>query len=408
MDRHTTHQRYREHEADLLGLVGDIYQAGLEPERWPEVLGRISRAFDADLACIYTPRVPRPDQFIYLTHNLSESTQDVYSAYYNQLDAWTLSALTQDIYHEGLLTFGEQLVPQRELRRTEFYNDFLKPNGMEWMITTALLDGQTVPHMPSAHMTFMRHSDHASFELDKIHLIELLTPHVRRALLTQWQLAEARLLQCLHESALDNLGYGLILLDQDGKVMHTNGVAEKILQAAKGLAIRLGRLTATNPAGNVALAKLVHEAILGIGGDLCLERPNEQGNHNVAGSGQPYCLSATPLREGYALAGFGLHAATRVGAMLMIRDPERGQRKDPLQHFAVHHHLTPAETRVLMLLLDDLVPKQIAAHLDVAIRTVRTQLSSLYTKTGTRNQRELVKAVMGYDGHVAVEPHESS
>jgi len=45
---------------------------------------------------------------------------------------------------------------------------------------------------------------------------------------------------------------------------------------------------------------------------------------------------------------------------------------------------------VLELLLQDLAPKEIAECLDLGVRTVRSQLSSLYTKTGTRNQRELV------------------
>lgn len=73
-------------EPDLLDLVGDIYQAGLEPTRWPETLKRISQAFQADLACIYTPMPGRPEQVLSITHNFSEITQAHYSVYYHQLD----------------------------------------------------------------------------------------------------------------------------------------------------------------------------------------------------------------------------------------------------------------------------------------------------------------------------------
>jgi DNA-binding CsgD family transcriptional regulator len=62
--------------------------------------------------------------------------------------------------------------------------------------------------------------------------------------------------------------------------------------------------------------------------------------------------------------------------------------------FAARHRLTPAEQRVLRGLLNDQAPKQIASEQDLSIKTVRTQLSKLYAKTGTRNQRELVKAAL--------------
>jgi len=66
-----THQTNLEREAGLLDLVGEIYQAGLEPERWPATIARMSKAFQADLACIYTPFPARPEQALYLTHNFT-------------------------------------------------------------------------------------------------------------------------------------------------------------------------------------------------------------------------------------------------------------------------------------------------------------------------------------------------
>ena len=78
--------------SDLLDLIGDIYQAGLEPERWVAALGRMSQFFQADMACIYTPAPAFPEHAIYLTHNFSDSSQAEYAAYYHQHDAWTLAA----------------------------------------------------------------------------------------------------------------------------------------------------------------------------------------------------------------------------------------------------------------------------------------------------------------------------
>ena len=165
---------------ELLDLVGSIYQAGLEPDLWPPVLKQISTIFEADLACIYTPMPVQPEQALYLTYNFTEATQAHYAAYYHQHDAWTLAALKRNLYTQGLVAFGEELIPQRALRRTEFYNDFLKPAGMEWIVTTALFDGRADPATSATHMTFTRHRDHAAFDSDHTRLIEYLAPHVRQ------------------------------------------------------------------------------------------------------------------------------------------------------------------------------------------------------------------------------------
>jgi DNA-binding CsgD family transcriptional regulator len=52
--------------------------------------------------------------------------------------------------------------------------------------------------------------------------------------------------------------------------------------------------------------------------------------------------------------------------------------------------LTAAEARVLALLLDDCRPREIADELSISITTVRSHLQSLFAKTGTRRQSELV------------------
>lgn len=386
MGERKTHQTNPEREADLLDLVGDIYQAGLEPERWPAAIAAMSRVFEADLACIYTPIATRPEQALYLTYNFAESTQADYSAYYHQLDAWTQSALQRDIYIQGLVAFGEQLIAPADLRRTEFYRDFLKPNGLEWIITTALFDGHAQPNTSATHMTFTRHADHAAFEPDKAGLIELIAPHVRRALLTHWQLTEARLHQNIHQAGLDSLGYGVALLGAHGEAVYLNAFAERILQTADGLTLKAGQMCAKHAPEHAALPHLLQQAANGIGGGLHLKRDN--GADSVK---RPYSLTAIPLQESHPFRPLG-----EARVMLLIHDPEYAGPLDSLNNFATRYRLTPAEKRVLTLLLNDLGPQQIADQLGVSIRTVRSQLSSLYTKTKTKNQRDLIVSAVGF------------
>lgn len=363
----------------LLNLVGDIYQAGLEPERWPATMARMSQAFQADLACIYTPFPARPEQALYLTHNFTREMEQAYGAYYHRLDEWTQNALRQQRYIQGTVALGEEIIPQAALRRTEFYNDFLKPHDMEWMVTTALLDGRA--DGPATHMSFTRHREREAYGDAGKRLIELLAPHVRRALLTHWRLTEARLGAEAQQSALAHLGYGALLLDSTGAVIWLNPVAEALLRREDGLALRDGRLRALH--NDDELARLVRQAGLGVGGGFRARRTAAEG-----GQTSFYSISATPVRAESATLAPDRPASPHV--LLLLRDPDRPGDDDALRRFAAAHRISAAEQRVLELLLQDLAPKEIAERLKLGVRTVRSQLSSLYAKTGTHNQRQLV------------------
>lgn len=366
-------------DSELLELVGDIYQAGLEPERWPETITRMSRVFDADLACIYTPIAERPEQSLYITHNFSEAMESAYTAYYHSIDEWSGTALRQHRYVQGLVAVGEDIIPQRELRRTEFYQDFLRHYDMEWIVSSVLFEPG--PETPATHMTFTRNLGRGAYDGDGVRLMELFAPHVRRALLTHWRLTEARLGWSTSESALDSLGYGLALLGENGEAVHLNAFAERIVRADDCFKLRAGYFLAAHEQAQAALLHLLRQAALGVGGGLSLKRENGE---------RPYGLAAIPLAEAHRFRSLG---DARV--LLLIHDPEAAKPVDGLKAYATLHRLTPAELRVLSLLLADLGPMEIATRLGVSIRTVRTQLSSLYAKTGTKNQRDLIMTTLG-------------
>jgi len=60
--------------------------------------------------------------------------------------------------------------------------------------------------------------------------------------------------------------------------------------------------------------------------------------------------------------------------------------------------LTPAELRLVAVLGADATQAQIAVRLGRSINTVKTQLSSIYQKTGARNRAELLLALTSRAG----------
>jgi DNA-binding NarL/FixJ family response regulator len=97
-----------------------------------------------------------------------------------------------------------------------------------------------------------------------------------------------------------------------------------------------------------------------------------------------------------SIAVFPLCASERGTGPLALLLFQLSDKREPLatQLYAKSCGLTPAETRVLLGLADGLLPKQIASKHEVLLSTVRTQISSIRDKTGTRRLADLLQALV--------------
>lgn len=83
----------------------------------------------------------------------------------------------------------------------------------------------------------------------------------------------------------------------------------------------------------------------------------------------------------------------RAAVIVFVSDPLRTQRPST----AVLHKLfglTPAECRVALLLCDGYSPKEIANTVCVTDNAVRSQIKSIFSKTGVRRQSDLVRLLL--------------
>ena len=106
--------------------------------------------------------------------------------------------------------------------------------------------------------------------------------------------------------------------------------------------------------------------------------------------GRPCVTHVLPLRSGEARWGFEQGA---IAAVFIARAETAPQM--PAAALALMNDVTPAEARVLELILEGRKLREIAEKLGVSIATVRTHLGRLFHKTGTSRQAELV-ALIGW------------
>ncbi len=279
----------------------------------------------------------------------------------------------------GLVAVAETMAPRAELVRTEFYQDFLRPAGIETGI------GVTLQRDGSRHMVVSLLFPLATAErdADAVGRLQRLVPHLLRVAQLERQIAELQVRAESAEAALDRLAVGMIIVDATLRVLMLNREADRIVRAGDGLAIRCSVLQATVPGESRLLHGLLDGALrapiditAAPGGVMRVTRDHIR---------RPYEILVSPL----AGTTLPLGLTGRLAAVF-VRDPER-RATAPAEWLQRLHGLTGAEARVVQSLLAGDSLHTVAERAQVSRETVRSQLKSVFQKTGTASQTELMR-----------------
>jgi len=217
--------------------------------------------------------------------------------------------------------------------------------------------------------------------------LELLVPHLARAIEMQrpFRLLQRRFGQVL--AALDRLGIGVLVLREASEIVLSNQEAERILGANDGLA-RCGRakLAARDHKAAAQLAAAVQRAdqaarLAELDRSHTLELPRRTG-------GDPYLVDVVPLRDDGDEMGSAFS-----GVLLVLIDPDHREMVS-IGGLARSYGLSPTETLVCRMIVQGLTLQEIADARDVSVDTVKSQARAIYTKTRTRNRAELVRRAL--------------
>lgn len=185
--------------------------------------------------------------------------------------------------------------------------------------------------------------------------------------------SDADLARCM-SLMLDEIDYGLMLLDAGGSVRLLNHVARTELDDQHPLQVEAGQLHARRPADTEALLEAVQAASQRAMRRLLL-------------------LGDADNRVSVAVLPLGGDVLDGSAATMLLLGRRRVCENLSVQSFARSRRLTPAESRVLEGLCAGKEPVQIAADLGVRISTVRTQIGGIREKTGARSIRDVVRMV---------------
>jgi DNA-binding CsgD family transcriptional regulator/PAS domain-containing protein len=352
-----------------------LYGAVGRDEAWPGVVRVIAEAFDASVACWCSTDAEAPqEQSFYAAWNLPEDLRRAYQDHWVQHSPWLHAGMAQGAFVQGRVLRGTDLVPAPALRQTRFYREYMALYPVEHMLTAVVSDGSVPGLAPPMILNLFRRPGQPDFDLRDIERLHLLFPHLLRAFDLHWVTRRLQEQVGLLHRFLDALDFGVVMLDPAARVLYANHGARAMVEAPRW-ARWLGSLPA-HVAAHDPLGRLVHACARGQGGGavlgdgaaelLALALPIEDKREGGSGTAQPGACMLLLTRHA--------HAPSAVSDFVM-------------RIFG----LSPAEGRLLPPLLRGSAPTEIAAELGVKISTVRSQLSSIFAKTGATRQQDLIR-----------------
>ena len=357
-------------------LLGLIYAAPTRPELWDSFLERLSALSGVTKAALLTHNFPKSDhRILAIRGDRQKETAPAYEQFYFQHDEWTLRFPRNGV--AGRVIQGEEIWAEDSLYKSTFYNEFLRTVDVCQMACIASTPSTGILETLSLY----RGPRDNSFGTEVFSTLNMLAPHLRAALNMRRMLVKLESRVSDLENALDVIVTGLILLDARGKCVLANKSAQTVLDRRDGLFLDRASLCASTSAESARLRELILSATSTV---EKLASLRSRAMVITRAEKRPLQILVAPLRRE------NLSTCGKAVAMVFISDPEE-QSAAPSEAFEMLFGLTRAEARLAIALLDGHSLSETAEIHGVSLETVRTQIKSIFQKTGTKRQGELIR-----------------
>lgn len=350
-------------------LIGVLYETVLDPRRWSEAVGlcgQYAGGIDGHLTTFAKKNTPI-GCIVGLRDFSSSQRRADFMNYYSGIDP-RLRLLREKPIQEW--SCCHHYFNQSYVDKNEFYQDFYIGEGFRYAMS-ALVDSDEYDH----YLVSVREVGQQPFGNAEQLAAQRFSGHLQRALRLQKQTQNLHDKIELGAMAINALALSMLIVDGKGAIRHMNAGAERLLSNRfSGLTGNAGRLSAADPGHKNKLAALIVDATdyPAVGGAMFLS--GEQARQ----------IFITPLP---AASPFAKDWQTPLALVLAI---EPGNTLSTLQLLGKLYNLTSAELRVASAILAGSSPEEYGQQAGVTQNTVRSQLKSLFRKTGTRRQSELV------------------
>jgi DNA-binding CsgD family transcriptional regulator len=362
-------------------LVGAAYDAVLEPERWPVLLGEASRLLNAEMCAVRVMDAQGADLMM-MAHGAAV-TPEIYAEYRRD---W----IDKDIHLRKVFVtpslwnrpaFSElEIVQPEEERRSSYVNEFLTRMGLG-RVSGMIWKGEA----GFGSVAFHRSLDAPLLSEEGLRTSAVMQPHLMRA---------ARMMaaqQSVHAvgrnvaMAFGGAAHAVFLLDDCARIVWLNAAAETLLRV-RIVALDAGsKLRLPQPASRI-VDELIGDATgRGEFGTAPRVSVFDDGGHKIIVRGRVVGRASAPTLV-FSRAAILLECAGM---------PALNTAADRLQTL---FGLTQAEASVAIALTEDQTIGRIAASRGVSDETVRSQIKAIFRKVGVSRRTGLIHIVSQLSG----------
>jgi len=348
-------------------VVDALYHAALDGDAWAGALELVIDACGGAGATLELHDRRTRELLFFSDVGMPEDGVELYTEHYHDVCPRLPWGHRDPV---GTAIYDYRFLDEAEMRRLEFYEDFLARHDFRYMVGGVVANRGDRFGVVAVHRTTgAGHADDATIEA-----MTCLLPQVARALEVHRRLLEAgvRAGGLLH--MLETLTLGALLLSDAGEIVAMNDEARRLCDGGGGLVAMRGRLIARDPGVHRRLCALRRE-----GGALMIDPRGHR----------PLSVVVAPLPRP-AHETWLLDAPRRASAAVFMQDPTRSASLSE-EVLATAYDLTPAEIDLARAMV---AGASVAEHADrrgVSVNTVRTQLKRLRAKLDARTQADLVR-----------------
>jgi DNA-binding CsgD family transcriptional regulator len=361
----------------LNDVVSSFYEAAAGHASWEEPLSKAARVMGAHNA-VFSVRDPvtRKATFSYGNFGTNHSYVRNFAETYSTLSPFVIAVA---VATEGTVINPIELIGRAEYEKGRFFKEWSEPQGYHDYIGSVLLRQSHAIYT----IAFGRTRDRPLFNQVDHDKLAFIVPHATRALQIAERLNTIATDRAELLSTLDSLSTPVILVDMECRMRQVNTAALILFDTLQGLENVKGKLRFANSKTDAEFRDY-------------MVKPSSQGIILQSGldNGMRVHLLTKRIDKNRKMA------SALDDRVIVVVDWPKSKIVPIGADLRDKYNLTMAELRVLSLMIDGGSVNSVAHDLGLTPNTIKTHIKSMFAKTDTNRQQDLIRVVLDKGNHV--------
>lgn len=404
----------------LSDLTHRIYNASLHPEQWVDAVTQIHASLQANKSILFTPYLGPQHGGIAFPVGFSQESLDIWATKFIDKDEIGKKMLQKQLFFSGNVCTDRDLFPTeyeyQAYLDSEIYCDYASHYDLHHNLVGVVFDGS--PDLPASVYSAWRGNEAPAFDNDDKDWMGLLISHISRAMGIMMRLDTARLQAATLQATLNRMKFGVMLLNEELRVVHLNNAAKTILERNDGIRLNKNRFLESRGVDTRVHIPAQCQTVK-------KTRSNDNEQHTVA-SWLNACKKMSSAEQHHFMHGLTVFRKSDTGNDVIgtqrrrkyvfqfapLPDSDLMKLQDGSAHYAVFvfdpkaaklpcieklmtiYALTETEARISQAFVEHGSYKGVARYLQISENTVRWHIKNIYPKLGIYKLADLVRMVM--------------